>query len=77
MGKGEYKESVYEVIWWKSYVYKYVNVKMTTWNNSGMGGGGDKGEWWREWIQLWYILRTFVNVTMYPQCKNNNKNTHQ
>jgi hypothetical protein len=24
-----------------------------------------KGEWW--WIQLWYIVRTLVNVTVYPQ----------
>jgi hypothetical protein len=37
----------------------------------GMRGWGDKGEWWRGWIQLWYILRTFVNVTMYPQHNNN------
>jgi hypothetical protein len=27
----------------------------------------------RGWIQLWYIVRTFINVTMYPQF-NNNKN---
>jgi hypothetical protein len=32
---------------------------------------GDKGEWWREWIQLWYTIRTFVNVTMYSQYNNN------
>jgi hypothetical protein len=35
----------------------------------GMGGGRDKGEWWRGWIQVWYswyIVRTFVNATMYP-----------
>jgi hypothetical protein len=32
----------------------------------GMGGGGSKGEWCQEWIQLWYIIRTFINVTMYP-----------
>jgi hypothetical protein len=35
------------------------------------GMGEDKGELWR--IQLWYIVRTFVNVTMYPQY-NKNKN---
>jgi hypothetical protein len=23
-----------------------------------------------EWIQLWYIIRTFVNVTMCPQHNN-------
>jgi hypothetical protein len=35
----------------------------------GMGGGEDKGEGWKEWIQLWYIwyiVRTFVNATVYP-----------
>jgi hypothetical protein len=31
----------------------------------GMEGGGAKGEWWKGLIQLWYIVRTFVNVTMY------------
>jgi hypothetical protein len=30
----------------------------------------DKGKLWREWIQLWYIIRTFVNVTIYPQYDN-------
>jgi hypothetical protein len=34
----------------------------------GIGGGVEiKGQWWNGWIQLWYIVRTFVNVTMYPQ----------
>jgi hypothetical protein len=28
--------------------------------------------WWREWIPLWYIVGTFVNMTMYKQCKNKN-----
>jgi hypothetical protein len=28
----------------------------------GIGGG---------WIQLWYIVRSFVNVTVYPQYSNN------
>jgi hypothetical protein len=28
-------------------------------------GAGVKGEWWRGWIQLWYIGRTFVNIKMY------------
>jgi hypothetical protein len=39
----------------------------------GMGGAeeGVKGEWWKRWIQLWYIVRTFVNVTIYPQYYNN------
>jgi hypothetical protein len=39
-------------------------------------GGGEKGEWWRGWIQLWYIERTFVNVTIHPQY-NNNRNTNK
>jgi hypothetical protein len=33
-------------------------------------GRGHKGEWWRGWIQLWYIwyiVRTLVNVAVYPQ----------
>jgi hypothetical protein len=31
------------------------------------------GEGWRDDFQLPYIIRTFVNVTLYPQY-NNNKN---
>jgi hypothetical protein len=34
-----------------------------------MWGGGNKGELWRGWIQvwyIWYIIRTFVDPTMYP-----------
>jgi hypothetical protein len=30
----------------------------------------DKVEGWRGWILLWYIVRTFVNVTMYTQYNN-------
>jgi hypothetical protein len=33
----------------------------------GLGRGEDKGEWQRGWIQLWYIIRTLVNATMYSQ----------
>jgi hypothetical protein len=36
-----------------------------------MEGGRNKGEWWRRWIQLWYTVRTFVNVTMFLQYDNN------
>jgi hypothetical protein len=43
------------------------------WNYSRNEGGGDKEEWWREWIQLWYILRTLVKIAMYPQYNNNKK----
>jgi hypothetical protein len=45
----------------------------TCWNYPRNGGRDDKGEWWRGWIQLWYVVRTSVNVTMYSQY-NNNKN---
>jgi hypothetical protein len=34
-----------------------------------MGKVVDKREWWRGWIQVWYIwciVRTFKNVTLYP-----------
>jgi hypothetical protein len=30
----------------------------------GMGGEGDKGERWKGWIWLCYIVRTLVNITM-------------
>jgi hypothetical protein len=33
--------------------------------------GGIKENDGRGWIQLWYIVRTFVNVTMYLQYNNN------
>jgi hypothetical protein len=32
-----------------------------------MGKGVDKGEWWKGWIQVWYIcyiVKTFVDATM-------------
>jgi hypothetical protein len=32
-----------------------------------VGRSGDKGEWWREWIQIGYIIRTFVNATMHSR----------
>jgi hypothetical protein len=38
-----------------------------------MGERGDKREWWRGWIQLWNVARTFVNVTMCYQHYNNKK----
>jgi hypothetical protein len=40
---------------------------------SGIGVGRNKGEWWWGWIQLEYIVKLFVNVTMYPQHNNKNK----
>jgi hypothetical protein len=32
--------------------------------------GRDRGEWWKGWTQVWYswyVVRTFVNATIYPQ----------
>jgi hypothetical protein len=46
-----------------------VNGKMISVENiPGMGRGEDERKWWRRWIQVWYIqyiVRTFVNATMY------------
>jgi hypothetical protein len=39
----------------------------------GMGGKEVKENDGRGWIQLWYIVRAFVNVTMCPQYSNKNK----
>jgi hypothetical protein len=36
-------------------VHMYVNGKMRPVEN--IPGMGDKGEWWRGWIQVWYIER--------------------
>jgi hypothetical protein len=58
----------------------YVNGKMRPVETiSGMGGGRDKGEWWREWIQvwyIWYIVRIFVNAVIYPQHNNEKKSIY-
>jgi hypothetical protein len=43
---------------WKYYVLMYENGKMRLVET--VAGIEDKGEWWRGWIQLWYIVRTFV-----------------
>jgi hypothetical protein len=37
---------------------------------TGMGVGEIKNDG-GGWIQVWCIVRTFVNVTMYPQYNNN------
>jgi hypothetical protein len=47
----------------------YVNGKMISVETMPGMGEGDKGEWWRGWIQvpyIWYIVRTFINATMHP-----------
>jgi hypothetical protein len=38
------------------------------WNCSRNGGGG---RMMKEWMQLWYIVRNVVNVTMYPHYNDN------
>jgi hypothetical protein len=50
MGERVYKErDLRGWIWWK-YVYMYVNRKMRPVETMpGMGGGGSKGECWKEW----------------------------
>jgi hypothetical protein len=30
-------------------------------------GVGGKGEWWGLWIQLWYIVRPFVNLQQWQK----------
>jgi hypothetical protein len=47
-------------------VHKYINGKWDMLKLFPEWGREDKGEWWSDWIQLWYVVRTFVNVTMYP-----------
>jgi hypothetical protein len=66
-------------ITYKYCVHIYVNGKIRPVENIsgvGMGEGEDKGEWWKRWIQpwyIWYIVRTSVNVTMYPWHNNISK----
>jgi hypothetical protein len=51
----------------------YINGKIRPVETTlGMEGKSERREWWRGWIQLWYIARTFVNVTLYPKYNNNN-----
>jgi hypothetical protein len=49
----------------------YENRKMRP-IETRMGGGDIKENDGGGWSQLWYIVRTFVNVTMYPYYNNNN-----
>jgi hypothetical protein len=62
-------EILYTQIWkWKNETW-YMLKLFQEWRKGCLGG--DKEEWGRGWIQLWYIVRTFVNVTMYPRYNNN------
>jgi hypothetical protein len=48
--------------------YKMIPAETAPWI------GDDKGEQWREWIQVWYswyTVRTIANATMYPTQHNN------
>jgi hypothetical protein len=59
-------------------IHMWLNVnknKDTCWNY--FSKGEDKGEWWRGWIQvwyIWYIVRNSVNATKYPHPAQYNKN---
>jgi hypothetical protein len=48
----------------------YSCMKMEKWDVETIPGMGGGGEGWKVWIQQWYIVRTFVNVTMYHQYNN-------
>jgi hypothetical protein len=50
----------------------YVSGKMRPVETIPGMGRGEIKENDGGWVQLWYIERTFVNVTMYPQYNNNN-----
>jgi hypothetical protein len=58
------------------YIAKFHSINRKIWvveTIPGMGRRRNKGEWWRGWIQLWCIVKTLVNVTVYPQYNNNLK----
>jgi hypothetical protein len=57
-------------MWWK-YALLYEIVKWVILKLFQKRGREDKGERWRGWIQLWYIVRMFLNGTMYLQYNNN------
>jgi hypothetical protein len=47
-------------------IHMYKWKSETCLNYSGTGAKWEKGEWWKGWIQLWYIVRTFVKATCTP-----------
>jgi hypothetical protein len=75
VGEGRlWGEGVGGWIWSKYCVHVYVSGKMRPAETiPGMGGRGNKREWQKGWIQLWYIVRTFVNITMCSLYNNNKK----
>jgi hypothetical protein len=70
--RGRIKDKgVGEWIWWR-YYYSHTKMgKLDLLKILQEWGKGDKGKWWTGWIQLWYIVRAFVSVIMYPQYNNN------
>jgi hypothetical protein len=57
----------------KHYAWVGTSGRGKMWGKGVGGRRGSKGEWWWGWLHLWYIVRTFVNVTMYPWPNNNLK----
>jgi hypothetical protein len=56
------------------YVHMYVNGKMRPVETiTGMGVGGIKKKGGGGGVQLQYIIKTFANVTVYPQYNINKK----
>jgi hypothetical protein len=69
-----------EQIWLKYCVQMYVNGKLYLLKLfKNRGREGNKGEWWRGWIQVWYswyLVGNFENATMYPHPAQNKKKWH-
>jgi hypothetical protein len=66
VGGGGYKERVKEVNMVEYYALMYENGKMRPVETvPAMGEGIKENDGGR--INLWYIVRNLVNVTMYPQ----------
>jgi hypothetical protein len=69
--RGEYKERVKEAERIENIMYSF--MKMEKWDMLKLfqewKEGEDKTDWWRGWILLWYIVRTFINVITYSQYK--------
>jgi hypothetical protein len=63
--EGRDEERAWEGEYGANTVHMYVNGKMIP-VETIPGIGGDGGERWRVWIQVWYIVRTFSNAIMYP-----------
>jgi hypothetical protein len=56
-------------------VYSYMYMEIWVRPADTIPGMGEEGIKEKDggWIQLWYITRTFVNVTMFPQYNSNKK----